>query len=173
MTETDPKQTRSPALPLSLFPLYVNLFLSQSHPLPLSASVSPCYFSLPYVVHPSSAFSPNVPTEADLMDDPLLWRLGSPQGPLPSSVGICVRCDRANSEGHLPLSVSMCLADIRGICIEGWQDISAICSLIVSNGQYELVYVSCGSSPTHGLIVSQRDRHETRSVGAFWFCCIL
>lgn len=57
-TESDPKQTSSLALPLPLFPLYFNLFLSQSHPLLLSASVSPCYYSLPCVVHPSSAFFP-------------------------------------------------------------------------------------------------------------------
>lgn len=31
---------------------------------------------------PPLPFSPNVPTEADLMDDPLLRRLGSPWGPL-------------------------------------------------------------------------------------------
>lgn len=88
--------------------------------LPLSVSVSPAHFSLPYVVQPSSAFSPNVPTEADLMDDPLLWRLGSPWGPLPSSVGIRVQLsDRASSGRRLPLSVSVCMADIRGIYIEG------------------------------------------------------
>lgn len=127
-------------------------FLSPT-PHPLSASVSPCYFSLPYVVHPSSAFSPNVPTEADLMDDPLLWRLGSPWGPLPSSVGICVRCDRANSDSRLPLSVSMCVADIRGICIEGWQDVSAVCGLIVGNGQYaSLSLCPVVLPPTHVLI---------------------
>ena len=134
MTETDPKQTASP----SLSSLYLNLLLSQSSPppSPLSVSVSPCYFSLPCVVHPSSAFSPNVPTEPDLMDDPLLWRLGSPWGPSPSSVGIRVqRSDRASSGRRLPLSVSVCIADIRGICIEGWQDVSAKRSLMAGNGQ--------------------------------------
>lgn len=30
----------------------------------------------------------------------------------------------------------MCLADIRGICIEGWQDVSAMWGLLVGNGQY-------------------------------------
>lgn len=85
MTETGPKQTEGPALPPLLSSLYFNLFLSHSPPtpassppLPLSVSVSPCYVSLPYVVRPSSAFSlspppptpTNVPTEADLMDDP-------------------------------------------------------------------------------------------------------
>lgn len=32
-----------------------------------------------------------------------------------------------------------------------------------------LARVSCGSSPTHVLMLSQRDRDETRSVGAFGF----
>lgn len=31
---------------------------------------------------PPLPFSPNVPTKADLMDNPFLWRLGSPWGPL-------------------------------------------------------------------------------------------
>lgn len=171
MTETDPKQTTSLALPLFLFPLYFNLFLSQTHPHPLSASVSPCYFSLPYVVHPSSAFSPNVPTEADLMDDPLLWRLGSPWGPLPSSVGICVRCDRANSDSRLPLSVSMCVADIRGICIEGWQDVSAMCGLIVGNGQYTSLSLCPVVHPPP--MCSYCQRGAEMKLDLFWFCFIL
>lgn len=99
-------------LSLSLHCISICFFLS---PTPPTVSVSPCYFFLPSVVHPSSAFSPNVPTEADLMDDPLLWRLGSPWGPLPSSVGICVwQSDSASSGRRLPLSVSVCMTDIRG-----------------------------------------------------------
>lgn len=146
--QTDPKQTES----FFLSSLYFNLFLSQP-PTPLHSplclfSVSPCYFSLPYVVHPSSAFSPNVPTEPDLMDDPLLWRLGSPRGPLPSSTGIWVRqSDRASSGRRLTLS--MCTEDIRGICIEGWQNVSAEWSLMVSNGQSRApVCVLCPPTPT-------------------------
>lgn len=81
MTETDPKQTEGPALPPLLSSLYFNLFLSHSPtnttsspPLPLSVSVSPCYVSLPYVVRPSSAFSPSPPPPPLLMSPPrLTW----------------------------------------------------------------------------------------------------